>query len=129
MRLHHAVGALLLLQLAAGVSAAEAQKGRKSDVITAEEIAKSGVNNAYDAVKSLRPAWLRTRGAISTQPDSPGSGGIQVYLDGVHLGGIDELDNVVAERVQEMRYLSANDATTKYGTGHTQGAIEITTKR
>lgn len=130
MRLHHAVGALLLLQLAAGVSAAEAQKGRKSDVITAEEIAKSGGNNAYDVVKTLRPAWLRLRGITSAQPDSPeGGGGIQVYVDGIHVGGTEELDNVVSERVQEIRFVSANDATTKYGTGHTHGAIEVTTKR
>ena len=128
MRLRHAVGALLLLQLASGAPAL-AQKGRKSDVITAEEIAKSGMNNAYDAVKTLRPAWLRTRGAISTDPDSPSGGGIQVYVDGVHVGGTDELNNVLAERVQEMRYLGANDATTKYGTGHTQGVIEVTSKR
>ena len=127
MRLQHAVGVLLLLQLAAGAAPAEAQKGRKSDVITAEEIAKSGVNNALDAIRNLRPAWLRVRGITSTQEDSPG--GIQVYVDGVRLGGTDELENLIAERVQEMRLLSANDATTKYGTGHTQGAIEVTTKR
>jgi hypothetical protein len=129
MRLYHAVGTLLLFQLAAGVSSAAAQKGRKSDVITAEEIAKSSANNAHDVIKTLRPAWLRPRGITSGQPDSPGSGGIQVYLDGVRMGGPDELDNVPAERVQELRYVNANDATTKYGTGHTQGAIEVTTKR
>jgi hypothetical protein len=132
MRLQHAVGALLLLQLAAGARAVEAQKAertRKSDLITAEEIAKSGANNAYDAVKTLRPAWLRTRGAISTDPDSPTGGGIQVYVDGIHVGSTDELNNVLAERVQEMRLVSASDATTKYGTGHTQGVIEVTSKR
>jgi hypothetical protein len=129
MRLHHAVGTLLVLQLAAGVSSAAAQKGRKSNVITAEEIAKSGANSAYDVVRTLRPAWLRPRGITSGQPDSPGTGGIQVYVDGIRMGSTDELDNVPAERVQEMRYVNANDATTKYGTGHTQGAIEVTTKR
>lgn len=133
MRLQHAVGALLLLHLAAGARAAEAQKAertRKSDLITAEEIAKSGANNAYDAVRLLRPAWLRTRGIASAQPDSPeGHAGIQVYVDGIRVGETNELENVLAERVQEMRLVSANDATTKYGTGHTQGVIEVTTKR
>ncbi len=137
MRLSHAVGALLVLHLVAGVSLADAQgKGRKSNVITAEEMAKSGADNAYDLIKNLRPSWFTPRGISTGRPSSdavggisdPG-GGIMVYVDGIRVGGPDELRNVPAERIQEMRYLSATDATTKYGTGHTQGAIEVTTKR
>lgn len=136
MNLRHAIGALLVLQLCAGVSPAEAQKGRRNDVITAEEIAKSSANNAYDLVKSLRPAWLRPRGISTGRPtvDAVGEmgdpgGGMGVYVDGVRVGGLDQLSNVEAQRIQEMRFLNASDATLKYGTGHTQGAIEVTTKR
>ncbi len=138
MRMHYAMGALgavLALQLAGGVSSAEAQKGRKNNLITQEEIAKSGASNAYDLIKTLRPEWLRARGISTGMPDPSGGGvsdpgaGIQVYVDGVRVGGLDQLENFGAERIQELRYLSANDATQKYGTGHTQGAIEVTTKR
>jgi hypothetical protein len=126
---------MLVLQLVAGVSPAQAQKGRKNNVITAEEIAKSGADNAYDLVKTLRPQWLRARGISTGMPDPSGGGvsdpggGIMVYVDGVRVGGVDQLENFGAERIQEMRYLNATDATTKYGTGHTQGAIEVITKR
>ncbi len=136
MKLRHAIGALLVLQLFAGISLAEAQgKGRKSNVITAEEMAKSGADNAYDLIKTLRPAWFVKRGVSSGQvtTDAVGGmvepGGLVVYVDGVRVGGPEELRNVTAERITEMRFLSATDATTKYGTGHTQGAIEVTTKR
>jgi hypothetical protein len=135
MRPHHAVAALLALQLLAGVSSAEAQKGRRSNVITAEEITHSSASNAYDLIKTLRPQWFRARGISTGMPDPSGGGvsdpggGIIVYVDGARVGGVDELENYGAERIQELRYLSATDATTKYGTGHTQGAIEVTTKR
>ena len=33
------------------------------------------------------------------------------------------------ENIETMRYLSAPDATTKYGTGFPGGAIEVTTRR
>jgi hypothetical protein len=135
MRVRHAIGALLALQLLAGVSSAEAQKGRRSNVITAEEIAKSSASNAYDLIKTLRPQWFRARGISTGMPDPSGGGvsdpggGIIVYVDGSRVGGVDELENYGAERIEEMRFLNSSDATTKYGTGHTQGAIEVTTKR
>lgn len=135
MRLRHVVGALLALQLLVGVSSAQAQKGRRSNLISAEEVAKSSASTAYDLVKTLRPQWLRARGISTGQPDPSGGGvsdpggGIMVYVDGMRRGTVDELENIGVERVQEMRFLNANDATQKYGTGHTQGAIEVTTKR
>jgi hypothetical protein len=36
---------------------------------------------------------------------------------------------VSTDRVKEVRFLNARDATTRYGTGHPIGAIEITTRR
>jgi hypothetical protein len=52
-----------------------------------------------------------------------------VYIDGVRGASLDDLREVQADRVKECRFLNANDATTKYGTGHPAGAIEIITKR
>lgn len=126
MRTRHAIGALaalLVVHLAAGASPAEAQKGRRSNLITAEEIAKSSANNAYDAVRTLRPAWFVPRGA------SAGQAAIMVYIDGTREESLEALRSVEADRIKECRFLDANDATTKYGTGHTAGAIEVTTKR
>ncbi len=122
MRLRHAIGVWLVLQCVLGASAVQAQKGRKSNVITAEEIAQSSANNAYDAVRALRPSWFVARGAS-------GRAAIIPYVDGIRLETLEDLRNIEADRIKECRFLDANDATTRYGTGHPAGAIEVTTKR
>ena len=120
-----------LAMLCAHPAQAQQQKEKKirreRNVLTAEEIAtRPGISNAYDAVRELRPAWLTSRGVTSTE--NPGAGGIQVYVDGVQMGGLSELQSIGVDRIQELRFLSAEDATMRYGTGNTSGAIEVTTK-
>ncbi len=51
-----------------------------------------------------------------------------VYLDGMRTGGVPVLRNIDANNVREIRYVPARDATTKYGTGHSQGVIEVRTR-
>lgn len=100
---------------------------RQRDVITAEEIAtRPGLGTAYEVVRNLRPAWLTYHGLATS---GGASGGLTVYRDGVRIGGTDELRNISADEIRELRFLSANDATTKYGTGNANGAIEVTMKR
>ncbi len=126
MKLRHALAAPFVLQLLVGVSAAEAQGRRNRNVITAEEIAKSTASDAYDLIRGLRPAWFVTRGAVSTDPDA---GGIVIYVDGIKQGYLPDLRSISVERIQECWFLDSRDATTRYGTGHPSGVIEITTKR
>jgi hypothetical protein len=57
-----------------------------------------------------------------------GQSEIVVYLDGNRLGGVDELRGIGANTISSIAYLDAPSATIRYGTGHTQGAIVITTK-
>ena len=98
---------------------------RDSNVITAEELAASPQGDLLAAVQQLRPAFLQTRGAssfgIGTAPEA-----IQVYVDGVHVGDTSVLHQYQARDIKEVRRLSAADATQKYGTGHSQGAIIVT---
>jgi outer membrane cobalamin receptor len=132
MNVRHAVTALFLLQLAIGVSAAEAQGRRGRNVITQEEIEKSSATDAYDLIQKLRPAWFTRRGVASGQATTDAVGGMDdgvrvvAYVDGVRWP---DLTTVTVERIKEVRYLNASDATTKYGTGHTSGAIEVITTR
>jgi hypothetical protein len=39
------------------------------------------------------------------------------------------LSTIPANRVREIRYINAADATTRWGTGHASGVILVTTKR
>ena len=89
-------------------------------VISQADIAGLSAATAMDVVRRLRPAWLRVR-----------SGGDQpvVYIDRTRRGGLELLNSLAIEVVQEMSYMSASDATTRFGTGHRGGAILVTTKR
>jgi hypothetical protein len=128
----------LVLLAALGVAACAAASqggqsgGRRSNVITAEEIASVTASNAYEVVQRLRSQWLVTRGVATTRdPSVEGtpSGGIVVYLDGVRMGGVEALRDISVEQIRELRFIDAKDATTRYGTGHTSGVIEVYTKR
>jgi len=94
---------------------------RSSNRITAEELAAVSELDLQDAVKRLRPAWLRagSRGALAA-----------VILDGSpQSGGVDVLSSMRAADVESLEFMSASDATTRYGTGYSAGAIVITTHR
>ncbi len=115
---------------AAGTAAASAPRPARgsANVITEAEVLAANVNNAYEAIQRLRPTMLRGRGSASSS-DQSGSQGLVVYVDGSPLGGVQALGNISALNVREIRYLSASDATTRFGTGHPVGAILVTTKR
>ncbi|HLA14370.1 MAG TPA: hypothetical protein VJZ25_05040, partial [Gemmatimonadaceae bacterium] len=51
-----------------------------------------------------------------------------VFLDGQRYGDIETLKTMPVQTIREIRYLSASDATTKYGTGYTNGVIEVYTR-
>lgn len=123
---------LLVLAMAMGcASAGGAGNGsgasttrHSSDVITTEEIQQAtGLSTAYDAVQRLRPQFLRIRGPSTFG----GAEGPVVYVNGMRRGGADSLRQIGITEVKEIRYLNARDATTKYGTGVSQGVIEVTT--
>lgn len=113
-----------------GSTAAVEQSGtrsarREANVITADELVNAPQGDLFSAVQTLRPAFLQTRGAssfgVATAPEA-----IQVYVDGVHVGDVTMLRQYQARDIKEVRKLSAADATQKYGTGHSQGAIIVT---
>ena len=97
------------------------------NVITAEEAETvTGASTAYDIVSHLRPEFLRGRGRSSgrtTRPDLP-----IIYFDNVRLGGVGQLRTIPAQSVETIVFISAADATTRWGTGHTGGAIEVRTR-
>ncbi|MGH7501832.1 MAG: hypothetical protein ACREL7_08760 [Longimicrobiales bacterium] len=119
----------MIVCLAALSMACASSGGRtagNSDVIRAEELVTVRVSTAYEIVERLRPAFLRGRGQTSLSSDSQFP---VVYVDGMRQGGLDSLRRVAAQDVGEIRYLTARDATTRYGTGHPAGVIEVVTRR
>lgn len=115
----------------------KARIARDRNMISTEEIRASSASNAYDLVKTLRPAWLRTRGYSTLQTTTipnPLEGGtidvmaapqIMVYIEGVRQGDQESLRNVELGDVASLVFLDSNAATLRYGTGNTHGAIVI----
>lgn len=120
---------LILAATAAIACAPPAATSERRDinVITRDEIAASQAMNAYDAISHIRPAWLRSRGRSTFNPGV--SEYPQVYLDGQRYGEISILKSMGIDNLSGFRFLSASDATTKFGTGHTAGVIEVLTRR
>jgi hypothetical protein len=95
-------------------------------LLTAEDIAvhHADVATAYDAVARLRPNWLASHGAMSSDPTlSPYA---TVWVDGQHFGDISALRNIPAYQVEAIRYYDITEAGAKFGlrAGY-GGAIEV----
>lgn len=52
----------------------------------------------------------------------------KVIVDGMPRGEIDQLHTISVFEIQEIRFLSSGDATTRFGTGYVAGAIEVITR-
>ena len=86
---------------------AERKQMKPRNFISEEEIQEfDTAQTAMDVVELARPAWLRAKGLV-----------ISVYLNGIHLGGEEQLDNVSVYSIKELRFLTPSEATTLYGTG------------
>lgn len=110
----------------ASMTAAAGPRG-SANVIVAAEIPGTGAQNALEVIQQLRPSMLRTRNG-STGEGATGTN-IVIYVDGVRAGERMTLTAVPAANIREIRFLSASDATTRFGTGHPVGAILVATKR
>jgi hypothetical protein len=108
--------------------------------ITIAEIQKSGLNgNVYDLIYSLRRNWLNLRGVdaltegyetlrIDGQDVTlAGKPRLAVYLDNAHLDSVDELRTLPVAGITGVRYYDAAEATVRWGTGNSHGAIQVLT--
>ena len=121
------IPALLLLLSACASSGANksSEPRRDRNVITREEISGSPEHNALNLIRSLRPGMLNERGKTSIANLDPG---IVVFLDGQRYGDVSSLDAMEANTIEEIRYLTAAQAQSSFGTGFPQGVILITSR-
>jgi hypothetical protein len=101
-------------------------------VITQSELEASATQTAYDAIARLRPNFLAVRGTGSA---NTADAGVAVYLNDVRVGGTatastaDALKDIYVVDIRSIQYLSASEATQRFGTGNIHGAILITRKK
>jgi hypothetical protein len=110
---------LLCLLLAGCASGSTGGGGGGGDVLATEDLATVSNLSLYDAIQRLRPRWLQARAG---QPLP------QVMMNGSQMGGVEVLRGMQATDVSSVRFLDAQDATTRFGTGYTGGAIELVSR-
>jgi hypothetical protein len=121
-----------LLSVACATSSSKSAKTEQGtdrhdrNVITREELAATQARTVYDAIRQLRPSFLQPHRTSATS----GSAILPaVYIDGTPLGeGLGVLRQMRPDDVLEIRFLSAADATQRFGTGNAGGAILVQTK-
>jgi len=99
------------------------------NLITADEIAKSSVQNALEAVQKLRPAMLKRPTVASANGQSKGE--LVVYVDNTRYGSgaVENLRQIPSSTIAAVRYFSASESQMKWGSNHPGGVIEVLTKR
>jgi len=119
----------LILGLAAATGCASSKTAAQTgaphrstgNVIGGEELTGTGATNVYEALQRLRPQWL-----TSARIRRGGSGDeLVVYLDSNRYGTLTSLQQLSVGGIQEVRYYGASEATNRFGTGHTGGAIVV----
>ena len=127
MRIGLTVTAVAAALLSFSPEAAAAQK-KSRDVITLEEIEKSGQKeqDLFAVIRSLRPHFLepprgvRSIGNAMIYP-------VVVYVDGIRQPGTDALVLLAAKDVREVRYLDPSRSQSEYGANANGGAIVVKT--
>jgi hypothetical protein len=92
-------------------------------VLTRAEIDETGAETALDAVRQLRPQYLRGRAVVSVE--YPSASVPVVYMNGLFRGDLTSLRSILVHDIEEIQYINPSDATTRWGTGHAGGVIHV----
>ena len=82
---------------------------------------------AMALIRRLRPSWLSSRGQTSLT--DPAASYPVVYIDEIRHGGLPSLHRIPTSEIYRMEFFNTADATTRWGTGHRSGVINIVTGR
>lgn len=119
---------LLLAALLVGVAGCRSRGAFLPQVepysLSGDELARTGQGNVYDAIRVLRPNWLRRPHA---SPATSGDAEIVVYVDGQRSGGLAVLRGMNAGAPRVVRYYSPSEAQGRFGGGSLDGVIEVLT--
>lgn len=112
---------------AAGTSEHAPASGGDPDLISSQQLRslEGRYWTAYSVIERLRGSWLRSR--------STGVGGERplpnVFVDGLYEGGVRTLLNIDVTEIERLEYLSAPEATTRFGGSFPgAGAILVQTR-
>ena len=93
------------------------------NLLTREQLRETGHSNALEAVEALRSNWLRPKGPDSFSTPTQ----VQVYVDNNQLGGVESLRGIATIQISYIRYYDGVTASGRWGLGHGQGVIYVST--
>ena len=102
-----------------------------SSIIHEEELRGCHATNLYDAINLLRPHLMnKMYRKIESQSNLNeftvgGADDIVIYYNGGKSAGIQRLRSISIHDVARVEYLEPTDATMRFGTGHSSGALLI----
>jgi hypothetical protein len=107
-----------------GTGAAPTATPRHSanSAISREELDRAQAADLFSALQSLRPHWLNRQHAQTVN----GGDGINVYVNGYKVGGLEELRHMSSADAATVAYLSPAQAQARFGVGNLNGAILVT---
>ena len=115
------VFAVVLLSSCAPQANTRLSPQRSFTQFSEREIADVSPVTAYDAVSRLRPMAVYAGGRSLFEPT--------VYLDGLKLGGLDQLQLVSATDLVGIQFLTAMEASARFGpTARNGGAILLSSR-
>jgi len=118
---------LLLVGGCAGNAVTQAPRA-SANVLTAEELQAGVYETVFDAVSALRSNWLRERPPSDYTGDFPEVA--QVFVDGLHLGDVSVLRQILPRDVAHLRYLTVTQAAATIGRlANANPVIQVTTRR
>lgn len=115
-------GLLLAAVLVLFPAVGAAQDGTPSDVLTREQLVVTGRETVYDAVRRLRPRWVRM------QSRGIGLGDVPVYVDGVHAGGLVVLHTLPVDSVLWVQYSTARHARMRFDPELRSPVVHVSTR-
>ena len=121
-----AVVATLVLLGACAAQSTSATAGTRHNLVTTEQLERSGHVNLYDALRTIRPNFLRTRAPAQ---GATGEAPIKVYVGGMQMiDGMDHLRQLTTRAVQEVEFLEPHQANARFGGNNAGGALLIIMK-
>ncbi|MEX2466389.1 MAG: hypothetical protein WD995_05735 [Gemmatimonadota bacterium] len=114
--------AVLAILLAAGGCASSGSTGSASssgNVITGEALMATHQNNLYQALQSLRPQWLRSRASASLTSSTE----VALFVNEAPYGTVSDLSSIPIDAVRDVRFMSASEAGSRYGTSAGAGGL------
>ncbi len=121
MNLRSLFGVLLLALTAACATGGARSPAYDRDRISREELDERSYANLYDIVSSVRSNWLRA--PMGSQSSTP-----LVYVDGRRMGGVEMLRSISAQAADQVRYLTATEAQSRYGMSEARPVIEVVSR-